>query len=390
MNIDKIRRDTPGCADKLFVNSAGASLVPRPVFDAVSGYLQEEQKVGGYFLADQRLEDIRLFYHHAAELLHCAPGNIAFCHDATDAFTKALSAISFQKGDIILTTDDDYVSNHLNFIGLRDRLGITLVKGRNNANGDLDVAHFSELIAKHRPTLVSVTHIPTNSGLIQDVQAVGKICREYDCTYIVDACQSVGQIPVNVSEIQCDYLSATGRKFIRGPRGTGLLYVSDRMLDKGQHPLLVDLHGATWEEEFEYTLRQDAGRFEYWEKPYALQIGLSEALKYILEIGINEIASYNQQIMKRLRKNLSGIKGVHTYDRGSELASILTFRKEGMSQQSIKEALNKQDVYYSVANIHNALLDFRKKNIEWAVRISPHYFNTEEEMDRLAAIIKDL
>ncbi len=388
MNIETVRNDTQNCKDKIFVNTAGSSLMPSPVVTSIIDYLKEEERIGGYKLRDIRSAEISEFYQQAAQLVNCSPRNIAFAHDATDAFTKALSSIDFKSGDCIITTDDDYVSNHINFISLSRRFGVRILRCKNLKNGDLDIDHFEQLIKKQKPKLVTVTHIPTNSGLIQDVRSIGNICASNEVIYLVDACQSVGQIPVDVQDIKCDFLNATGRKFLRGPRGTGFLYVSDRMLQQQSAPLFIDLHGAKWTHEDQYQIIDDASRFEMWEKPYGLVVGLKEAFKYANGIGIENIQKYNKTIINRLRTNLSENALIRMYDRGSQTCNILTFQKEGCSLQEITDKLDKHRVYYSVTSKEGALLDFIKKDIDWAIRLSPHYFNTIEEMDKISEILE--
>jgi len=390
MNINQIRNDLPYYGNKIFLNSAGSSLMPAVVAKKINDYLREEQELGGYFLADSKAEEISGFYHQAAKLIGANSHSIAFTHDATDAYVKALSSIDFKPKDVILTTDDDYASNHIQFISLKQRFGIQVIRMNNLANGDLDIADFERLVETHRPKLVAVTHVPTNSGLVQNVEAVGEICQQQGIIYLVDACQSVGQIDVQVSEIKCDFLSATGRKFLRGPRGTGFLFVSDRMLDEGYRPLMIDGGGAIWKDENHYEVLETARRFETWEKPYALLVGLTEAFKYAQKIGIENIETYNQQLMERLRANLRGISGVQQFDQGSRKCNILTFRKEGKSLATLKEKLAQQEVFFSVSNREWGVIDYQKKGIDGTIRLSPHYFNTLEEMDRVAEIIEEI
>jgi selenocysteine lyase/cysteine desulfurase len=390
MNIDQIRQDTPGCAHKLFLNSAGSSLPPKVVNEKIIEYLQEEAIIGGYKLADQKAAEIQEFYKEAALLLNTRAENIAFASHATDAYAKALSAVPFEAGDIILTTDDDYVSNYLNFLSLQKRMGIRIVRAGNLPNGDLDLDHFRTLVKQHQPKLVAITHIPTSSGLVQDAESVGAICREYDCLYLLDACQSVGQLQVDVQQIGCDFLSATGRKFLRGPRGTGFLYISDRVLQEGYAPLFVDLRGAQWTAGDQYTLQHDARRFETWEVPYALLLGLKEAMAYANRLGIQQIEVYNRELMRDFRQKLSAIPGISLLDQGTRLGNILTLLKEGHTLEQTQKHLDQHQVLYSVAQKSSAQYDFDKKGIDWAIRLSPHYFNTREEMDRLAKLIADL
>jgi len=255
------------------------------------------------------------------------------------------------------------------------------------ANGDLDISHLESLINEELPRMVALTHIPTNSGLVQDVITVGALCKKHSILYLVDACQSVGQLAVDVQQIQCDFLTATGRKFMRGPRGTGLLYVADSILERDYAPLILDLVSAEWTSATTVQLRQDAGRFGLFEVPFALLLGLKATMEYSNNIGMENIQAYNSQLRERLTSNLSAISGIRLLDQGSQRANIITFVKEGMDQATTKALLDKHKVYYSFANRASALIDFDKKGLEWAVRLSPHYFNTLEEMDKVAEIL---
>ena len=390
MNIEQIRTDTPFCQDKLFVNSAGSSLQPTVVLDAINNYLQKEAQFGGYKVADTHPDEIETFYETVAQLIGTQSSNIAFAHDATDAYLKALSAIPFKKGDVVITSQDDYSSNQIQFLSLQKRFGIVLKRIKTLANGDLDLAHFRTLIDEKTPVLVAITHVPTNSGLIQQVEAIGAICHKKDLLYLVDACQSVGQLVVDVQKIKCDFLSATGRKFLRGPRGTGFLYVSDRALAKGLTPLFVDGGGAVWTQVNEYQVLPSARRFQTWEKPYALMMGLTTAVQYALNIGLNNIQAYNQQLMQRLKKNLSTIPSVQVFDRGAKTCNLLTFRKEGKSAEVIQQALDKHSVFHGLSTKEWGVIDYKEKGVDWTIRLSPHYFNTLEEMDRLGEIIENI
>ena len=389
MKIDfsKIRQDIPHYGDKVFLNSAGASLMPAVVAKKINSYLLEEEKLGGYFVADTKGKEIEEFYIQAASLIKAKPHNIAFAHDATDAYIKALSSIDFKKDDVVITTNDDYSSNQIQFISLQKRFGIKIFRIKNLDNGDLDIVDFQQLVEKHKPKLVAVSHIPTNSGMIQHVEEVGEICLKHKIIFLLDACQSVGQLNVDVNKIKCDFLTTTGRKFLRGPRGTGFLYVSDRMLDNKFAPLMIDGHGARWTGMDQFEMLKTAKRFQTWEASYALVLGFTEALRYANEIGTENIQSYNEKLMIHLRQNLSGVKNVEMYDKGSRKCNILTFRKSTKSLSEITKILNHNNVFYSVSSKEWGLIDFGKKGIDWAIRLSPHYFNTIKEMDKVTEII---
>lgn len=379
--------DLPNYGNKIFLNNAGSSLMPFSVRQVIKTYLDKELEIGGYKLADQQEAAIEQFYQECAKLLNCQPKNIAFAHDATDAYIKALSAIPFEKGEVIITSTNDYSSNQIQFISLQKRYGILVKRIRSLENGDLDIAHFQQLVAEQKPKLVAVTHVPTNSGLIQDVEVIGAICEKEDILFLVDACQSVGQLVVDVQQIKCDFLSATGRKFLRGPRGTGLLYVSDKVLDADYAPLLIDGWGAKWTGINEFTMLPSAKRFETWERSFALVVGLAEAIRIANEIGLSIIEQYNNNIQVRLRSNLSSIKGIQQYDYGSRKANLITFRKEGIPLEQLKKQLDAHQIYYSVSTFQWGIIDFKEKGVDWVIRLSPHYFNTLEEMDRVAEVL---
>lgn len=390
MNIDRIREDTPYCQDKLFLNSAGASLNPLIVNQRVKAYLEEEEKIGGYKLADLREAEIETFYEEAAKLINCGARNIAFTSDATISYIKALSSIDFKSGDVIITTNDDYSSTQIQFLSLQKRRGVQIRRINNLDNGDLDLDHFKQLVDELNPRLVAIAHIPTNSGLVQDLEAIGEICADKEILYLVDACQSVGQLHVDVQKIKCDFLSTTGRKFLRGPRGTGFLYVSDKVLAAGYAPLLIDAFGGTWTEPDSFSIDKTAKRFETWEKPVAFMLGLKEAIRYANTVGISTIESYNNKLMTYFRQQLSTVSGVSIYDKGSKTCNLLTFRKTGKTLEEMQEHLDKHQVYYSVSTKEWGVIDYGRKGIDWTIRFSPHYFNTAEEMDQVVGIVESM
>ncbi|WP_288243301.1 aminotransferase class V-fold PLP-dependent enzyme [uncultured Chryseobacterium sp.] len=388
MNIDIIRQDTRGLSDgKIFMNNAGSSLMPSIVVDSMIEYLESEEQLGGYETMNRKADALEEFYDEAARLINTKPSNIAFATSATEAYAKALSSIVFKEGDVIITTTDDYISNQITFISLQKKLNIKIIRTKNLPDNELDLEDLESLINKHNPKLIAVTHIPTNSGLIQDVESVGKLCKQYDVLYLVDACQSVGQLAVDVEKIGCDFLSATGRKFMRGPRGTGFLYVSDKVLEQDYAPLLLDMRGADWTEFDNYELYKTAKRFENWEVSYASLIGFTKALQYANNIGMHAIEHYNKGLSERLRENLRS-SGFSVWDWGKNLSSIITFSAPDGDLEKIQNVLKENNIFFSVTHKNSALIDFTRKNINGIVRLSPHYFNTVEEIEMVSDILK--
>lgn len=390
MNIDLLRKDTPGCTQKIHFNNAGASLMPQSVIDAMITYIQVEATMGGYEAADLKAKEITGFYDSAAQLINCNATNIAFTSSATNSFSRALSCIPFREGESILLANEDYISNQIAFLSLQKRFKTKILRAASLASGGVDVDDMKRLMDAHHPKLVSLTHVPSNTGLIQPVEAVGQLCAERDIYYLVDGCQSVGQIPVDVKKIKCDFLSATMRKFLRGPRGAGFLYVSDKIINQKLEPLFIDMRGADWIAADEYSPRMDARRFEDWELPYAFVLGSKTAIDLALAVGINEIQVQNKHLCNLVRKAISGIDRLRLLDIGENQSSIITVQIPTRTPQEVLLELRQQGINTSVGYRSFALIDFDAKHVDWALRISPHYYNTEREVEKLILAIKKI
>ncbi|QIB47677.1 aminotransferase class V-fold PLP-dependent enzyme [Streptomyces aureoverticillatus] len=390
LDVAALRSETPGCRQVIHFNNAGCGLLAAPVLDAMVGHLNLEARMGGYEASAARAAEVREFYTEIAALINTTPDNIAFAGSATHAYANALSSIPFERDDVILTTRDDFVSNQIAFLSLRKRFGVRIVHAPNTPEGGVDVEAMAALMRTHRPRLVSATHVPTNSGLVSPVAEIGRHCRELDLLYLVDACQSVGQFVIDVEEIGCDFLTATCRKFLRGPRGSGFLYVSDRVLRAGHEPLFIDMHGARWTEPDGYEPAGTAARFEEWEFPYSTVLGSAAATRYAREVGIEAIERRTPALAARLRERLAPIPGVRLLDRGPRLAALVTFGVEGWQAEPFKAALDARSINSAISLREFAQLDFGDKDIDWCLRLSPHYYNTEEEVDHVADAIAEL
>lgn len=390
MDLTRWRSDTPGCASVVHLNNAGAALVPRPVRDAILGHLALEEALGGYEAADAQAESLRQVYADVARLLGGQAHNLALVQNSTVAFTQAFGAFDLGPGDVIVTSRSDYASNQIMYLSLARRRGVEIVRAADAPEGGVDPESVRKLVARRRPALVSLTWIPTNSGLVQPVEEVGRICREADVPYLIDGCQAVGQMPVDVVRLHCDYFTAAARKFVRGPRGLGFLYVSDRMLQAGAHPLLVDMHGATWTEADAFELTPDARRFETWEFSYALVLGLGAAARYGLEVGLDTARDRARELADYARGRLAAMPGVRVLDRGPELCAIVTIAVEGRDTQDIKLELRRRGINTSSPHREDAVIDMDEKRTESALRISPHYYNTREEIDTAVEALREL
>jgi selenocysteine lyase/cysteine desulfurase len=390
MNIPQLRSDTPGCEERIHLNNAGSALMPAPVVRAIQDHITLESRIGGYEAADARHDAVQAAYQAVADLVGTQPGNIAFTENATASFVQALSSIPFERDDVILTTRNDYVSNQIQFLSLQARLGVRVLRAPDRTEGGVDVSAIAELIRRHQPRLVCVTHVPTNSGLVQDVAAVGTVCRDAGVLYLVDACQSIGQMPVDVNAIGCDFLSATSRKYLRGPRGAGFLFVSDRVLKGGLEPLFVDMRGAEWTAEDRYRAARDARRFETFEFAWALVLGTGEAARYASAIGLEHIRDRVRALADRLRELLGGVDRVRVLDRGPDLCGIVSVWIDGWDPPEMMAALRDRRINTSAQIRAYAVLDYDDKGVTTSLRLSPHYYNTEHEIVQTVSAIQDL
>jgi len=384
-DLARWRAETPGCANVIHLNNAGAGLMPRPVIDAIVAHLDREANYGGYESADDAADAVRESYESVARLIGAEARNIAIVENATVAFFQALAAFDFREGDIIVTTRNDYISNQLAYLSLAKRRGIEIQRAADLASGGVDPQSVRELLRNPRVRMLAVTWVPTNSGLIQPVEILGEIAAEADIPYLVDACQAVGQLPVDVTRLRCDFLSATARKFLRGPRGIGFLYVADRALQRGDAPLYIDMRGANWIEADRYELAPDARRFENWEFAYALVLGLGAAARYAIDAGVERCSQRAIMLADRLRDRLSQFARV--LDRGERRGAIVT-ADFGRNAAEIVAALRGRGINTSATFRAWAILDMEQKQAESALRISPHYYNSEEEIDAVVETLR--
>ena len=388
IDVERARAETPGVDHVLHLNNAGSSLPPKPVLDAVIGHLELEGRIGGYEAHDVNEEAIERFYGAAAELVGAQPHELAFCPSATRAWDMAFYAFRFERGDRILTSVADYISNYIAYIHVARRDGVDVVTVPNDEHDQVSVDALRELVDE-RVKLIAITHVPTNGGLVNPVAAIGPIAREAGIPYLVDACQSAGQIPLDVDAIGCDALAATGRKFLRGPRGTGFLYVRSGLLERLEPPL-VDMRAADWVAPDRYELRPDGRRFEEWEQDYAAKVGLARAIEYALEWGIDEIWGRVRDLGARLRERLDALDRVTTWDAGAERCAIVTFDVANVPAEAVKDALAREGINVTVSATSSAVIDSIERGLPDLVRASPHYFNTESELDRFVDAVARL
>jgi cysteine desulfurase / selenocysteine lyase len=385
IDVQRARRETPGCENVLHFNNAGAALMPQQVLHATIGHLQLEALAGGYEAAAQAHEAVEHVYDAAAALLGCHRDEIAIVENATRAWDMAFYAVPLGPRDRILTAVAEYASNYIAFLQVARKTGAVVEIIPNDESGQISIDALRRAI-DDRVKLIAITHIPTNGGLVNPAAAVGKVAREAGVLYLLDACQSVGQMPIDVETIGCDMLSATGRKFLRGPRGTGFLYVRRAILERLEPPFL-DLHAAQWVARDRFEIRPDARRFENWETYYAGKIGLGVAMDYALQWGLDAIWARVSRLAEALRQRLSTVPGVTVRDLGLERCGIVSFDIAGTDADAVQRRLAAERINVSVSRPPSTLLDMEARGLRDLVRASVHYYNTEGEIERFCTVL---
>ena len=364
--------------------------MPTPVVDAVRDHIELETVRGGYEAEEEAREKLNGVYTSIARMLNCNPDEVALTESATVSWNAVFYGIAqtLSPGDRVLTSKSEYVSNMIAYLQIADRTGVQIDVVPDDNSGQMDVRALESMI-NNRVRLISVTHVPTHNGLVSPINEIGQIASDYSIPYIVDACQSAGQMPLDVVQIGCDALSATGRKFLRGPRGTGFLYVREQMLDKFP-PSTLDLHAATWTGSQTYELQPGARRYEMFESNIAARLGLGAAADYAMSWGLSEIYSRIRFLADRLREQLGSINGVTLRDKGKEKCGIVTFTLDGVAAEEFQMLMRKKNINVGVSKRNCALIDFDEWGVDSIIRSPVHYYNSEDEIDYFIKEVKNL
>ena len=376
--VEELRADTPMGADRVHLNHAGASPSPRPVLDTQLAHLRREADIGGYEAADEAADADARVYESIATMLGCSPGEIARLEHATAAWNAAFWSIPMQRGQRILTAEAAYGANAIAFLHARDRFGVSVDVVPSDDSGQVDVAELERRLDDD-VALVAITHVPTNGGLVNPAAQIGALTRASGTPYLLDACQSVGQLDLDVDEIGCDLLSSTGRKYLRGPRGSGFLYVRGSLVDT-LVPTQPDLHGATWDAPDHFSLAPGAKRFEHWEYNHAAWLGLGAAVDYALELGLDRIEATVSMRADELRAALE-TAGLPVHDLGRVRSGIVTTTVAGRDSTDVRDRLRADGINVSVSAASSTRWDFERRALPPMLRLSVHYVTSSEEIE---------
>ncbi|HKV18494.1 MAG TPA: aminotransferase class V-fold PLP-dependent enzyme [Mycobacterium sp.] len=378
LDIAALRALTPGCQHRVHMNNAGAALLSSATIAAMTHQLQLEAQTGGYEAAEAAASQIDDTYRALGELVGASADEIALFDNSTHAWNAAFYSIPLAAGDRILTGRSEYGSNVLAYLQVSQRTGAEVVVVPDDDSGQIDVGALADLVDE-RTKVIGLSWVPTASGLVNPAADVGRIARDADALFLLDATQVVGQFPVDVSAVRCDMLTGTGRKFLRGPRGSGFLYAGPRAIERLE-PFVAEIRSATWDGDRSFTWADGAQRFETWENSYVNVVGLGSAVRQALDLGLHTIHARSSALGTRLRDGLAASDGVTTHDLGREHCAIVTAKVAGVDSAAVADALAGQRINVSTTvPDHN---QFDTRGVHPLVRLSPHYYNTEDEVDQ--------
>jgi selenocysteine lyase/cysteine desulfurase len=380
LNIADLRAITPGCQHRNHLNNAGAALLSAPTIAAMTHQLQLEAQIGGYEAAEAATDQIDDTYRALGELVGASAAEIALFDNSTHAWNAAFYSVPLTAGDRILTGRNEYGSNVLAYLQVSQRTGAEVVVVPNDESGQIDLDALTALVDE-RTKLIGLTWVPTAGGLVNPAAEVGRIARAAGALFLLDGTQAVGQFPIDVQAIGCDMLTGTGRKFLRGPRGTGFLYAGPRAIERLE-PFVAEIRSATWAGGRSFTWADGARRFETWENSYVNVVGLGVAVRQALDLGLADIYARSGALGARLRDGLAALDGVTVHDLGRERCAIVTARVAGVDSTDVAEALAAQAINVSTTVAEHNQFDSEVRDVHPLVRLSPHYYNTEEEIDR--------
>lgn len=391
MNIEQLRADTPSVAHLIHFNNAGAALMPSPVVEVMTRHIQLEANLGGYEAAGQQSAELENVYGAIARLINARPDEIAVIENATRAWDMAFYSLPLQPGDVVLTSSTEYAGNYIPYLQLKRQRGIEIRVIPNDEHGQVSLLALQKMLDDDRVALISLPVIATNGGPVQPIEQIGALARAAGVLFLLDACQGVGQMPIDVQKIGCHMLAATSRKYLRGPRGMGFLYV-ERSLCQNLEPAFLDLHAASLQTADTFNIRADARRFENWECNVAAKLGLGAAVEYAMTQGIEPMWLRIQQLANDLRQRLTDIPGVTLQDLGTLRSGIVTFTHRDHSAAQIQQWLASQNkrINLTTSTFRSTLLDMQDRDLLEVSRASLHAYNTEAEIETMIAALRRL
>ncbi|MFI8106512.1 aminotransferase class V-fold PLP-dependent enzyme [Streptomyces sp. NPDC086023] len=373
---------------RVHLNTAGAGLMPAEVVDVMADHLAQEAAEGAYETELRHADTLdKGVYEALASVLDAPVDDVALFDNATRAWSSAVGALRLTGTGRVWITPYEYAGNLILWTELRRRTGLRVEVVPLTPSGDLDLDWMRRNI-REDVAVVSVPHVPSGCGIVNPVEEIGRILAPWPCLYLVDACQSVGQLDVSVRRIGCDLLTGAGRKFLCGPRGTGFAAIGPR-LRAAATPLFHDLHVADVTALHDYEVHTDsARRFEYAERSAAAVRGLDAALRHHLARTAEPGTGHDARAA--IRDAIAAVPGTRLIDPGTRHASLVTFVCADVSAARIRAELAARGVSVWVAQGNHTPLYLPGQGVDHAVRVSPHHYTSPQDTEVFARALREV
>jgi cysteine desulfurase / selenocysteine lyase len=387
-DVAAARAATPGCSDRAFLLSAGSSLPTETTLDAVVGHLRREAEVGGYRAADEAHDALQRGRADLAALIGGEPSEIAYVPSDSVAWMKAwwgwVVGGNVPDGSVVLVDRLTYHSHYAALVQTQAIVDFDIRVMPSLPDGTVDLA---SLDVGDDVNAVCATMVGTHCGNVNPIAEIGAAAP--GVPLFVDGCQALGQLEIDTRTLGCHVFTATGRKFLRGPRGSGVLWVAAELVDRFQPPG-IDATSTDWTTRAGLSTRPGIGRFEEYEVSYASMVGLASAARQAVAIGMTAVEARVTGLADMLRAGLGRIDGVTVHDTAEQRSGIVTFTVAGVEPDTVVEIADRHEITINASTASWAALDMHAKELVSVVRASPHYFNTEEELERLVHVVGQL
>ncbi|MEM8796115.1 MAG: aminotransferase class V-fold PLP-dependent enzyme [Pseudomonadota bacterium] len=399
------RKETSSCNGVVHLDNAGASLMPDCVMDAYLAAIEEEARIGSYRAqrdASDRFDDL---YNKIGDLLNCNGSEVSLLENASRAWDLAFSMTELSVASVIVTTEYEYANNFVAMLRAKKETGCSIELIELDEDGNVSLSHLAHLLEVHghNIALVSITHVPTHNAIILPIYEIGGVIASAKqagivsdtLLYVIDASQTIGQLSLNVEDLGCDVLTFTSRKYLRGPRGLGGVYYRSTSLQRAiEHnqaePKLLNIPGFVWDNQNDYNIARNGLCFESWETNYSGKLAFKKALEYHDDIKLDFLNCKNQNLSSILRKQLSDIEGINIADCGNKKSSMVTFYIDQKSEPFFAKFIEKQKINVSLLDIRISQINMRRKSQKYLIRISPYYYNTEDEIEFFISVLSEI
>ncbi|MBA5777328.1 aminotransferase class V-fold PLP-dependent enzyme [Stappia sp. F7233] len=380
MSTNTMRQGIPHVDDFIHLNNAAGSLADQRVHDAIKAHLELEARSGSTEAMNAVSSKLEQLYSAVAAFVGGTADQMLVADSHTNAWQRPFLAVDLKPGDVVLVGSSEWGGNLSMIHHTCRRTGASYKVVPDDASGRMDLRTFESALKDKRVKLVCTTWVAATSGQVNPVEEIGELMRQTEALHFVDGAQAIGQFPVDIRNLNCDLLTVSARKFVRGPRGTGFAWISKRFLNEYK-PLGVDQFAAPWENDAPH-LRGDARRFETGESNYAARLGLLSALELILTRDISADFTVIKELAAQARARLSSTEGITVLEGNEGSCGLVTFLADGVAPAKIAADLRQSRINISAPTTRYGPLYMAARGWNAINRLSPHAFNTADEIDK--------